>query len=67
MKDPCIHCERKETDFGGCRCQAFQLTGDAADTDPACSLSERHETLIEITQERPDPDRSWVYRILAAS
>jgi pyrroloquinoline quinone biosynthesis protein E len=67
MKDPCNNCERKETDFGGCRCQAFQLTGDAANADPACSLSERHDALVAITQERPEPDRRWVYRILAAS
>jgi pyrroloquinoline quinone biosynthesis protein E len=67
MKDPCSNCERKETDFGGCRCQAFQLTGDAANTDPACSLSQRHEALVAITQKDPDPDGGWVYRILAAS
>jgi pyrroloquinoline quinone biosynthesis protein E len=67
MKDPCSNCERKGTDFGGCRCQAFQLTADAANTDPACSLSERHEALVAIMQMHPDPDRRWVYRILAAS
>jgi PqqA peptide cyclase len=66
MKDPCQICERKGTDFGGCRCQAFQLTGDAANTDPACSLSEGHKSLVAIAQERPDLDRGWVYRIQAA-
>jgi pyrroloquinoline quinone biosynthesis protein E len=50
MKDPCRSCPRKEIDFGGCRCQAFQLTGDAANTDPVCSLS---------------PDRSTVDLILS--
>jgi pyrroloquinoline quinone biosynthesis protein E len=50
MRDPCRSCPRKEVDFGGCRCQAFQLTGDAAATDPVCSLS---------------PDRSTVDAILA--
>jgi pyrroloquinoline quinone biosynthesis protein E len=39
MRDPCRTCSRREVDFGGCRCQAFQLTGDAANTDPVCSLS----------------------------
>jgi len=42
MEEPCKTCSRKEVDFGGCRCQAFALTGDARATDPACSLSPRH-------------------------
>lgn len=43
MKDPCRTCPEKEKDFGGCRCQAFQFTGDAANADPVCSKStERH-------------------------
>jgi PqqA peptide cyclase len=42
MPDPCRGCDRKEIDFGGCRCQAFQLTGDAARTDPVCHLSPDH-------------------------
>jgi pyrroloquinoline quinone biosynthesis protein E len=45
MRDPCRSCPRREVDFGGCRCQAFQLTGDAAETDPACHLSPRHATV----------------------
>ena len=45
MPEPCQSCERKEIDFGGCRCQAFQLTGDAAATDPACSLSPKHDLI----------------------
>ena len=39
MSDPCRTCDRREIDLGGCRCQAFQLTGDAAATDPVCVLS----------------------------
>ena len=39
MPDPCRSCEYREIDFGGCRCQAALITGDAAVTDPACSLS----------------------------
>jgi PqqA peptide cyclase len=42
MPEPCRSCDRRELDFGGCRCQAFQLTGDAARTDPACHLSPDH-------------------------
>ncbi|GAA1991431.1 pyrroloquinoline quinone biosynthesis protein PqqE [Kitasatospora viridis] len=42
MTGPCGGCPRKEIDLGGCRCQAFALTGDAARTDPACSLSPDH-------------------------
>ncbi len=39
MPEPCRSCERRTEDFGGCRCQAFLLTGDATATDPACSLA----------------------------
>jgi len=46
MPEPCRSCERRAVDFGGCRCQAFHLTGDAAATDPACSLSRDH-ALVE--------------------
>jgi len=42
MKSPCSGCSEKEKDFGGCRCQAYALTGDAENTDPACGKSPRH-------------------------
>ncbi|HYR20814.1 MAG TPA: pyrroloquinoline quinone biosynthesis protein PqqE [Myxococcales bacterium] len=42
MPEPCRSCERRTIDFGGCRCQAFHLTRNAAATDPACSLSPDH-------------------------
>jgi PqqA peptide cyclase len=42
MPEPCQSCDRRRVDFGGCRCQAFHLTGDAAVTDPACSLAPHH-------------------------
>jgi pyrroloquinoline quinone biosynthesis protein E len=42
MPEPCRSCERRAVDFGGCRCQAFHLTGDASATDPACGLSAQH-------------------------
>jgi pyrroloquinoline quinone biosynthesis protein E len=43
MQEPCRSCSRKAVDFGGCRCQAFVLTGDARSTDPACALSPHHD------------------------
>jgi pyrroloquinoline quinone biosynthesis protein E len=42
MSEPCRSCARRDLDFGGCRCQAFQLTGDATRTDPVCHLSPDH-------------------------
>ena len=48
MQEPCRSCDRRHTDFGGCRCQAFALTGDARATDPACSLSPRHAVMEEL-------------------
>ncbi|WP_409179962.1 pyrroloquinoline quinone biosynthesis protein PqqE [Amycolatopsis sp. VS8301801F10] len=45
MRDPCRTCDRRATDFGGCRCQAFQLTGDAANPDPVCSRSPHRGTV----------------------
>ena len=42
LQDPCRTCDRRIIDFGGCRCQAFHLTGSAGATDPACSLSPAH-------------------------
>ncbi|GAB3836790.1 pyrroloquinoline quinone biosynthesis protein PqqE [Dactylosporangium cerinum] len=43
MTEPCRSCALRDADLGGCRCQAFQLTGDAAATDPACHLSPHHD------------------------
>lgn len=51
MQEPCRGCERREVDFGGCRCQAFLLAGDACATDPVCSLSPRHATVEAILAE----------------
>ncbi|MFI5952972.1 pyrroloquinoline quinone biosynthesis protein PqqE [Cryptosporangium sp. NPDC051539] len=47
MPEPCVSCDRREVDFGGCRCQAFQLTGDAARTDPVCHLSPDHALVTD--------------------
>jgi pyrroloquinoline quinone biosynthesis protein E len=43
MPEPCRSCDRRGEDFGGCRCQAFLLTGDATATDPVCSLAPAHQ------------------------
>jgi pyrroloquinoline quinone biosynthesis protein E len=42
MPEPCRSCDRRTVDFGGCRCQAFHLTGNASATDPVCPLSPDH-------------------------
>ncbi|HEY3592383.1 MAG TPA: pyrroloquinoline quinone biosynthesis protein PqqE [Polyangiaceae bacterium] len=59
MQEPCRTCDRRTIDFGGCRCQAFHLTGDAAATDPACSLSPRHAE-VQKAREEASIDRSLV-------
>ncbi|MBV9730545.1 MAG: pyrroloquinoline quinone biosynthesis protein PqqE [Pseudonocardiales bacterium] len=54
MSEPCRSCPRKGIDFGGCRCQAFQLTGDAARADPVCQLSPDHH-LVEAALQVAGP------------
>ncbi len=51
MQEPCRSCPERARDFGGCRCQAFALTSDAAATDPACSLAPRHDLVLEACAE----------------
>ena len=46
MKEPCRSCPEKVKDFGGCRCQAYMLTGDARNADPVCDLSPHHEVVV---------------------
>ena len=50
MPEPCRSCDRREIDFGGCRCQAMALTGDAGATDPACALSPHHAQLLAMAE-----------------
>jgi len=69
MQEPCRSCDRRTEDFGGCRCQALLLTGDAAATDPVCSLSPRRE-LVDLALKsaddteppRPNKEIAWTYR-----
>jgi PqqA peptide cyclase len=68
MPEPCRSCDRREVDFGGCRCQAFQLTGDAARTDPVCHLSPDHEIVAEVVkfanQEKDQGEAELVPRVM---
>ncbi len=50
MPEPCRSCERREIDWGGCRCQALAITGDAAKTDPACCLSPQHDKILALAE-----------------
>jgi len=60
MKETCASCPRRELDFGGCRCQAFALTGDARATDPVCHLAPHHARIVELAAVRTDAP--YVYR-----
>jgi pyrroloquinoline quinone biosynthesis protein E len=51
MPEPCRSCDRRGEDFGGCRCQAFLLTGDAGATDPVCELAPLHHLIEEAVRE----------------
>jgi pyrroloquinoline quinone biosynthesis protein E len=69
MPEPCRSCDRREVDFGGCRCQALLLVDDAAATDPVCSLSpnrNRVDTVLARVADIPviaaDPKPTWIYR-----
>ncbi len=67
MPEPCRSCDRREIDWGGCRCQAFAITGDAARTDPACELSSDHRRIVELAQTESDQaPPPFVYRRLGA-
>ena len=50
MPEPCRTCDYRHRDLGGCRCQAFALTGDAAATDPVCEFSPHHEALVALAE-----------------
>jgi PqqA peptide cyclase len=46
MPEPCRSCPERTKDFGGCRCQAHLLTGDATNADPVCDLAPRHDIAL---------------------
>ncbi len=59
MPEPCRSCDERERDFGGCRCQAFRLLGDASRTDPACELSPDHGLVVAARGETAE---TWIPR-----
>jgi PqqA peptide cyclase len=64
MAEPCRSCPlgRQEVDFGGCRCQALRLTGDAAATDPVCHLSPHHRDVVSVRESAQTDE--FVYRTM---
>ncbi|HMI88959.1 MAG TPA: pyrroloquinoline quinone biosynthesis protein PqqE [Polyangiaceae bacterium] len=65
MPEPCRSCDKRHVDFGGCRCQAFHLTGEATATDPACGLSPQHGIVLRARHEADRvPPPSYRYRSL---
>jgi len=71
MQEPCRTCDRREVDFGGCRCQAMLLVNDPAATDPVCSLSQNRTTVDAIlarvaetsaSMASPETKLEWIYR-----
>lgn len=66
MPEPCRSCDRRERDWGGCRCQAFALTGDATTADPACSLSPHHAAIRNLaTAEANAEPPAYEYRAMS--
>lgn len=66
MPEPCQSCAFKEVDYGGCRCQAFALTGSAGNTDPACHLSPMHESIFKTAErESSEGGDRFIYRNFA--
>jgi pyrroloquinoline quinone biosynthesis protein E len=59
MQEPCRSCARRDQDYGGCRCQAFLIAGDARATDPVCHLSPRHTLVAQLAERREDTAYSY--------
>lgn len=55
MKEPCISCDIRDACLGGCRCQAYALTGDAANADPVCDKSEHHDKVLALVEKANRP------------
>jgi pyrroloquinoline quinone biosynthesis protein E len=62
MPEPCRSCAHRETDWGGCRCQAAALLGNAGLTDPACALSPHHAVLADAIEQAASAGQDFVYR-----
>ena len=66
MPEPCQSCPQREIDFGGCRCQAALLTGNAANTDPVCEFSPNRamvDAVLHDINSSSDHAREWTYRV----
>jgi PqqA peptide cyclase len=66
MPEPCRSCDRREIDFGGCRCQAFLLTGDPGATDPVCLFSPDHHVVEKLLCESEPQFTSLEFRTYSA-
>ncbi|WP_442784272.1 pyrroloquinoline quinone biosynthesis protein PqqE [Bartonella sp. HY761] len=62
MSEPCRSCERKELDYGGCRCQALALAGNANEIDPACIRSPLHQQMVELGLKASQSNDELQYR-----
>jgi pyrroloquinoline quinone biosynthesis protein E len=65
MPEPCQSCPQKEIDFGGCRCQAALLTGNAANTDPVCTLSPNRASVDAVLSDLNSSSggsHDWTFR-----
>ena len=62
LPSPCRDCDEKEKDFGGCRCQAFMLTGDMHKTDPVCDKSPDHHLIQAAITQSQQPTENLFYR-----
>ena len=68
MKEPCRSCDRREIDWGGCRCQALAMTGDAANADPTCEKSAFHAAFRELAEkESHEASPPFLYRRMGAA
>jgi len=71
MREPCRSCPERTKDFGGCRCQAYMLTGEAVNADPVCALSPNHGRVTEAVERAQSPQviaaQPLVFRERAAS
>jgi pyrroloquinoline quinone biosynthesis protein E len=65
MREPCRSCPERIRDFGGCRCQAFRLLGDAAETDPACALAPGHAVVLAARRAAGETGAAGRHPILA--
>jgi pyrroloquinoline quinone biosynthesis protein E len=67
MMEPCRSCDRREVDWGGCRCQAFALTGNPRVADPVCHLAPDHDALEPALRAAEAPAPPLIYRRIGGS